>query len=101
MSVISVKVGERHPYDGCMREDDSSKTVRKIVAHNVRTLRREEHLSQQALSDMICMNRTFLSDIERCQGNPSLDIVVKIADGLNVPITRLFEGAESCPPYQL
>ena len=84
-----------------MRDEESSNIVRAIVARNVCALRREAHLSQKALSDMVCMNRTFLSDIERCKGNPSLDVVVKIANGLDVPITRLFEGAEGCPPYRL
>lgn len=84
-----------------MRQDDSSKTIRELVARNVRMLRSEAGLTQQALADMVCMNRTYLSDIENVKGNASIDIVVKIADGLDVPVTRLFAGAEDRPPYEL
>ncbi|MBR3317257.1 MAG: helix-turn-helix transcriptional regulator [Atopobiaceae bacterium] len=84
-----------------MREDASSIAVRTILAENVRSLRRKAHLSQQGLADMIGMNRTYLSDIENVRGNASIDVMVKIADGLDVPVTRLLDGAEICPPYRL
>lgn len=50
---------------------------------------------------MIGMNRTYLSDLENEKGNVTVDILVKIADGLDVPITALFAGLEDAPPRKL
>ena len=47
---------------------------------------------------MVGINRSNLSDIENARVNVSIGILVKIADGLDVPITALFAGLEDKPP---
>lgn len=85
----------------CMKHEPSFIAVRKIVARNVRCLRESAGYSQETLATMACMNRGHLSELETCKGNPSIDKLVAISDCLDVPITRLFDGADERPPYQL
>lgn len=41
--------------------------------------------SQEAFAHHIGMDRTYVSSIERGRRNPTLDVIVKIANGLGVP----------------
>lgn len=45
--------------------------------------------SQEAFANDIGLDRTYISGIERGRRNPTLDIIVKIADGLDVPPAEL------------
>jgi len=74
-----------------MDNEDACKLVRKTLAENIKRCRKEAHLSQQKLADSIGMNRTYLSDIEVGEGNPSLDVIVKISRGLDVSLAYLFK----------
>ena len=55
---------------------------RKIVAKNVRQFRRNLGLSQEGLAEKADMHWTFVSGIERCKYNISLDSIVRIAKAL-------------------
>lgn len=53
--------------------------------------------SQERFADEIGMDRTYISAIERGRRNPTLDVIVRIADGLQVPPAALLvphEGDE-------
>lgn len=80
---------------------NSPDKVHTVIAHNVKTLRKEAGLSQEKFAAMVGINRSNLSDIENARVNASVGILTKIADGLDVPITRLFEGLEDAPPHTL
>lgn len=69
------------------RQFDSAKAT---LATNIRRLRQEAGLSQEGLALAAEVDRTYVSQIEREIGNPSLLILCRLADVLKVdPITLL------------
>ena len=81
-----------------MRIDEVSVLVRETFGNNLRALRLESGLTQTAFAQMISVDRSYISQIECGKENVSVDVLVKLADGLDVPITQLFEGLEDAPP---
>ena len=57
---------------------------KKTLAERVKTLRREAGLSQEKLALEADIDRTYASQIERAIGNPSLKVICKLAEVLNV-----------------
>ena len=57
---------------------------RDILAKNMRRLRAERGLSQEALAYECGINRTYLSAVERSERNVSIDNIGRIATGLGV-----------------
>jgi len=51
---------------------------------NLRKLREEQGLSQEAFADEAGLHRTYISDIERGVRNPTIVVVEKIARALGV-----------------
>lgn len=64
--------------------------TRKQLAGNLRTLRREKKWSQEELAFAAGLDRTYVSQIERSVGNPSLLVLCKLAEVLNVDLVALF-----------
>ena len=58
--------------------------LRKIVARNVRQLRKGKGLSQEAFADVCELHRTYVGAIERAERNVSLDNIAKLASALDV-----------------
>jgi len=67
--------------------------VRKQLATNIRALRGQRGLSQEALAFGAELDRTYISQVERCVGNPSLLVLCKVAAVLGVDIRELFDAA--------
>lgn len=57
----------------------------------INTLRKQAGISQEELAFRASIDRTYISQIERGVGNPSLLIVFKIAQALNTPMHTLFQ----------
>lgn len=74
--------------------------VRQIVARNVCCLRKTISISQTTFAQMISVNRPYFNRVELGRRNVSVDMLAKIADGLDVPITALLEGLAEVPPHQ-
>lgn len=73
--------------------------ARVLIARNVRRLRVERDISQEALALDAGIDRTYMSRLER-EGeaeNPSLSVLESLASVLKVDIRELFEprGASS------
>jgi transcriptional regulator with XRE-family HTH domain len=64
-------------------------SLRMRFAANLREERSKQGMSQEALALKISMSRNYLSGIETGRTNASLDVVERIADGLNLPPWRL------------
>lgn len=77
----------------------SYEVAQKTLAGNIRTRRKAIGLSQEALALEADVNRTFVSQIERAIGNPSLHTICRLADRLEVPCFELLIKAEG-PPSQ-
>jgi len=64
--------------------------LRRIVADNVRRLRRGLEMSQEELASEARLHRTYVGAIERAERNLSLDNIERLAVALKVtPATLL------------
>jgi len=64
---------------------------RRFLGKNVRKIREESGDSQDALAESSGLNRSYIGSVERSEHNIGIDNIYKIAKGLNVPVSRLFE----------
>ncbi len=69
--------------------------VRKRVGEKVHHARLRLGLSQEELCLRAGLNRTYLSDIERGEGNATLTILTKISGALDISLADLLSGVES------
>ena len=65
--------------------------VRERLAKNLRSLRKERGLSQEAFADEACLHRTYVSDLERGGRNPTIVVIEKLASALGVKVSRLLD----------
>lgn len=63
--------------------------LRLQLAENIRLMRRIKNLTQEQLALMAEVDRTYVSQIERCTGNPSLMVLCKLANTLEVTTDQL------------
>jgi len=64
----------------------------QVFADNLRRLRLERGLSQEALGFESGLHRTEISLLERAARDPRLTTMASLADGLDVPPAALLEG---------
>ena len=62
----------------------------KVFANNLKRYRRQAGLSQEKLAERCGLHRTYISDIERCKRNISIENIQRIADALAVEAYQLF-----------
>lgn len=58
----------------------------------IQKLRKRTGLSQEKFALQIDMDRTYLASVEAGKRNISLNNIKKIADGLGISVSKLFEG---------
>jgi transcriptional regulator with XRE-family HTH domain len=63
--------------------------VRNALANNIRSLRSQQGISQESLALNADVDRTYVSQIERSVGNPSLLVLCKLAATLGVDAAEL------------
>lgn len=56
--------------------------IRQRLARNLRRLRKDQGLSQEAFADVADIHRTYISDLERGARNPTITVVDKLAVAL-------------------
>ncbi len=61
----------------------------KQFGERLRVLRKHRGLSQAELGERADMNDKYLGEIERGDGNPSLEVLHKLAKALDIDITSL------------
>lgn len=64
-------------------------TAGKRIGANLRQFRLDRGLSMEALAKQIGISKLTLLNIERGEANPTLSVIWRIANGLNLPITAL------------
>lgn len=84
-----------------MKHDETNNLIWRVIGFNIKTLRKKGKQSQSKFAAMVGMNRTYLGQIENGKRNASVDILIKIADGLDVPLPALFKGLETHAPRNL
>jgi len=65
------------------------KTVKQRLARNIVSRRKILRLSQEQLALQAEVDRTYISQIERAVGNPSLLVLHKVAEVLEVDVVAL------------
>ena len=71
--------------------------MKQALAARLRELRHAKGWSQEALAERAEMHRTYLAGIERSLRNPSLENLIKLANGLGVSLSELFTFSETLP----
>jgi transcriptional regulator with XRE-family HTH domain len=67
------------------------------IAHNLRRVRQERKLSLSSLAREANVSKSTLSQLERGQGNPSIETLWSIARALDAPLAAFFDEPESDP----
>ncbi len=66
--------------------------IQKSFGLKVQQLRKERGLSQERFALSIDMDRTYFASVEAGKRNVAIKNIYKIADGLGVSLSELFEG---------
>ena len=73
-----------------MSVKQSSNFLRQRIALNIKRLRSEKGLSQEKLAELADFHRTYISQLERCITNISVDGLERVAHALDVDVLELF-----------
>lgn len=63
----------------------------------IRLERERRRLSQEALSELAGMNRSFVGEIERGEATPTVATLQKLADALGIKLSELIKQYEEQP----
>lgn len=74
---------------GMPSKSSSLPSARERIAVNIRRLRKAQALSQEHLAEIADFHRTYVSQVERCVTNISIDGLERLAQALKVDITEL------------
>lgn len=66
-----------------------------IIAENLKRLREEKALSLKDVSMLTDVSKSMLGQIERCEVNPTVSTVWKIANGLKISFTQFMSMPEA------
>jgi len=72
----------------------------ETFAANVKRLRHERNLTQEALAEKADLALSDIARIETLRRDPGVKVAAKIAYGLGVPTSKLFERVKHHPPGQ-
>nr|WP_290222511.1 helix-turn-helix transcriptional regulator [Trichocoleus desertorum] len=64
--------------------------IRQRFGKAIRRRRRELDISQEKLAELAELHRTYISNLERGDANPTLDIINRLAKALDISIAQLF-----------
>ena len=59
--------------------------ITKLVGTRIRGFRKEKRLSQEELAEKCSLHPTYIGQLERGEKNPTIESVMKIANGLEYP----------------
>lgn len=76
-----------------MTKSTKRNSARLRFGANLRILREERGLSQEALADAAGLHRTYVGSIERGERNVSIDNIEKLATALGVTPGSMIDGA--------
>lgn len=79
------------PVDG----DGAPGKLERIIADQVRAHRHEAAMSAADLAARTGLSKAMVSKIESATTSSSLTTLQRLSDGLGIPVTALFRGAES------
>jgi len=74
--------------------------LREIFAYNLKKKRRDCRLSQSKLAEIVSVSTHHIATIETARNYPTLDLVERMANALNIEIYELFIDPLS-PPEEM
>ncbi|WP_431802932.1 helix-turn-helix domain-containing protein [Halobacillus andaensis] len=75
-------------------ESNNPEKITRQVGQRLRNIRRERGFSLKQLEEVTTVSKLTLGNIERGEANPSLTVIWKIANGLQIPISSLLNEDE-------
>ncbi len=67
-------------------------TIKKKLGNNIKNIRKNKKISQEKLAELCSLDRTYVQSIEKGDRNISLEVLIKLYNGLNIEITELLKG---------
>lgn len=65
--------------------------VKILIGARIKSIREAKELTQEALAEKMDINTVYLSNIERGRANPTLNMLIKFTDALEVEMWELFD----------
>lgn len=69
--------------------ENDLKRLLAVLAMNIRRLRKEKHLSQEALAELTGLHRTYVGAVERSERNVTLATLLSFSTALNTSVQDL------------
>ena len=66
------------------------------IGQRIRSYRLQSGLNQEGLAEKCGLHPTYIGQVERGEKNATLESISKIAGGLNLSLSKLFENIDSC-----
>jgi len=66
--------------------------IQKTIGKNIRGLRNTKKISQERLAELSDLDRTYIQSVEKGDRNISVEVLLKLATGLNVQVTEILKG---------
>ncbi len=63
--------------------------LKQAISSNIQRIRKEQGISQEKLALKADIDRSYMSQIERCLANPSIDALLRISNALEVAPSEL------------
>src|SRR3569833_388912 len=89
MAIAMARKGDPSPFG---RVSDGSTKLSMIVGENVRHLRRRQGLSLEQLAAISGVSRAMLGQIETGKSAPTINLLGRIAEALNVSVSGLISS---------
>lgn len=74
-----------------------SMSARQRLSSNLKRLRKQRGLSQERLAEMADFHRTYVSQLERCVTNISIDGLERLASALGIDVMDLLQPDDINP----
>lgn len=68
--------------------------LKLALSTNIQRIRKEQGLSQEKLALKADIDRSYMSQVERCLANPTIEALVKIGNALEVPPSELLNAGK-------
>ena len=76
-----------------MEEQEKEKPESAVrLGRRIRALREKRELSQAQLAERAGLSSKYLGEIERGEGNISMELLTKVAEGLGAPLSAIVEN---------
>lgn len=66
-------------------------TLKQALSINIKRIRMDQGMSQEKLALKADVDRSYMSEVERCLANPSIEALLKIGNALDVSPSELLK----------